>query len=52
MLVREMAGHRASAFPHALYGHHKPTQASFAHGDGLWCLRSRCGANQPIGAFF
>ncbi|OWQ49124.1 hypothetical protein CDL60_01905 [Roseateles noduli] len=52
-LVREMAGHRVSDFPHALYGRHKLAQAGFAPGDGLWVLEIQVRDQvRPIGAFF
>ncbi|HEY1396005.1 NAD(P)H dependent flavin oxidoreductase family protein [Roseateles sp.] len=52
-LVREMAGHRVSDFPHALYGRHKLAQAGFAPGDGLWVLEIQVRDHvRPIGAFF
>jgi CDP-4-dehydro-6-deoxyglucose reductase, E3 len=52
-LVHEMAGHRVSDFPHALYGRHKLAQAGFAPGEGLWVLEIQVRDQiRPIGAFF
>jgi hypothetical protein len=52
-LVREVAGHRISGFPHKLYATQRLGEAGFAPGDGLLVLeippRDR---ERPVDAFF
>ncbi|WMD21720.1 M24 family metallopeptidase [Achromobacter seleniivolatilans] len=52
-LVRDIAGHRVSDFPHALYGKHRLSQADFIPGDGIWVLEIQVrDLVLPIGAFY
>ncbi|MBB1594243.1 NAD(P)H dependent flavin oxidoreductase family protein [Achromobacter sp. UMC46] len=52
-LVRDIAGHRVSDFPHALYGKHQLANADFIPGDGIWVLEIQVrDLRLPIGAFY
>lgn len=52
-LVHDIAGHRVSDFPHALYGKHRLANADFIPGDGIWVLEIQVrDLKLPIGAFY
>ncbi|WP_454674357.1 M24 family metallopeptidase [Achromobacter pestifer] len=52
-LVHDIAGHRVSDFPHALYGKHRLANADFIPGDGIWVLEIQVrDLDLPIGAFY
>ena len=52
-LVHDIAGHRVSDFPHALYGKHRLANADFVPGDGIWVLEIQVrDLRLPIGAFY
>jgi CDP-4-dehydro-6-deoxyglucose reductase len=52
-LVHDIAGHRVSDFPHALYGKHRLANADFIPGDGIWVLEIQVrDLASPIGAFY
>ena len=52
-LVREVAGHRVSDFPHALYGKQRLAEADFVPEEGIWVLEVQVrDLHSPVGAFF
>lgn len=52
-MVHDIAGHRVSDFPHALYGKHRLANADFIPGDGIWVLEIQVrDLASPIGAFY